>query len=530
LLENLKRVPTARFNAEGAPSACLSKTRVQLLEDIRTWFEQDGPAVYWLHGSAGIGKSTVARSVADWAAEEGLLGASFFFSRATLDRRRPNAVVPTLAYQLAHWHAAVRTSVCGVIKKDPDIAICDVKTQFNSLFSTALVNVLSSAPRALIVLDALDECDQIDGHEGGPLLPLLLKYFASRAVPLKLFITSRDEPSIASSFQELDASQPTQNLALHVDIETKLVDEDIRLYLAHELGKISRHTEWYTDHQLTELVRRSQQLFVYAATVVRYLRGSAASRRAAKVLQELLSGSERGRYDLLDDLYLMVLQKSASVPGVDEDEIRGDVRDMAATLVLLQEPMTAEAIACLTDCSENLVSSLQSLLLKSPDRTVRLFHPSFSDFIVNPKRCTDTAFLVESADHHRRLATRCLAVMNEHLRYDICDISKVLQRDEDAAGSKTRLDSKVPTEVRYACKFWLVHVEEAGAPDEPLAVQLHTFFRRHPMHWLEALSYMKELSRVDQHLPQVLAWCQVNISLIATRKCADISPDTPWGV
>jgi hypothetical protein len=523
-------VSTARFNAEGAPSACLSETRVQLLEDIRTWFEQDGQAVYWLHGSAGIGKSTVARSVADWAAKEGLLGASFFFSRATLDRRRPNAVVPTLAYQLAHWHAAVRTSVCGVIKKDPDLAICDVKTQFNSLFSMALMNVLSSAPRALVVLDALDECDQIDGREGGPLLPLLLKYFALRAVPLKLFITSRDEPSIASSFQELDASQPTRNLALHVDIETKLVDEDIKRYLVYEFEQISRHTEWYTDDQITELVRRSQQLFVYAATVVRYLRGSASSRPPARVLQELLSGSERSRYNLLDDLYLMVLRKAASVPNVDEDEMRGDVRDMAATLVLLQEPMTAKAIARLTDCSENLVSSLQSLLLESTDRTVRLFHPSFSDFIANPTRCKDPAFLVVSADHHRRLATRCLTVMNEHLRYDICDVSKVLLHDEDATDSKARLDSHVSAEVRYACKFWLVHVEKAGAPDEPLAVQLHDFSRRHSLHWLEVLSYMKELSRVDQYLPQVLAWCQVDVSLNATLQCADLFADAPWRV
>jgi hypothetical protein len=490
------------------------------------WFEQDGPAVYWLHGSAGIGKSTVARSVADWAAEEGLLGASFFFSRANLDRRRPNAVVPTLAYQLAHWHAAVRTSVCGVIKKDPDIAICDVKTQFNSLFSTALVNVLSSAPRALVVLDALDECDQINGREGGPLLPLLLKYFASRAVPLKLFITSREEPWIVSSFRELNASQPTQDLALQVDIETKLVDEDIKRYLVYEFEQISRHTDWYTDDQITELVRRSQQLFVYAATVARYIRGSAALRPPAKVLQDLLLGSRRSRYNLLDDLYLAVLRKAASVPDVDEDESRGDIRNTAATLVLLQEPMTAEAISCLTDCSQNLVSSLQSLLLESPDKTVRLFHPSFSDFVANPTRCRDPAFLVVSADHHRRLATRCLTVMNEHLHYDICDVGKVLLHGENAAALKGRLSSQVSAEVQYACKFWLVHVEKAGAPDEPLAVQLYAFCRRHPMHWLEVLSYMKELSRVDQHLPQVLAWCQVDVSLNAALECADISADT----
>jgi hypothetical protein len=57
--------------------------------------------IYWLSGLAGIGKSTIAKTVADRAEGRGMLGASFFFSRGDEPLRNPQLVFPTLAFQLA---------------------------------------------------------------------------------------------------------------------------------------------------------------------------------------------------------------------------------------------------------------------------------------------------------------------------------------------------------------------------------------------------------------------------------------------
>ena len=48
---------------------CTAGTRVRILDDITTWAKDnsaESPNVYWLFGSAGSGKSTIAYTIARW--------------------------------------------------------------------------------------------------------------------------------------------------------------------------------------------------------------------------------------------------------------------------------------------------------------------------------------------------------------------------------------------------------------------------------------------------------------------------------
>jgi len=59
---------------------CLSNTRVELLSQITEWAkDRNGKPIFWLNGMAGTGKSTIARTVTQLLADNGQLGASFFF-------------------------------------------------------------------------------------------------------------------------------------------------------------------------------------------------------------------------------------------------------------------------------------------------------------------------------------------------------------------------------------------------------------------------------------------------------------------
>lgn len=61
--------------------SCLKGTRVKLLNEIASWIADDDPGlapIYILDGVAGIGKSTIAKTVAEFAAGINVLGASFF--------------------------------------------------------------------------------------------------------------------------------------------------------------------------------------------------------------------------------------------------------------------------------------------------------------------------------------------------------------------------------------------------------------------------------------------------------------------
>ena len=66
-------------------NACLPQTQLPALRTIHDWVNSDSsPPLFWLCGSAGSGKSTIAYTIAqEWSHS----GASFFFSRARLSLR-----------------------------------------------------------------------------------------------------------------------------------------------------------------------------------------------------------------------------------------------------------------------------------------------------------------------------------------------------------------------------------------------------------------------------------------------------------
>jgi hypothetical protein len=490
------------------------------------WFAGDGPPAYWLKGLAGTGKTTIARSVAELAAQQGSVSATFFFSRTEIARRTSLAVIPTLAYRLARWRLELLRPICAAIERHPDIADHgSVREQAHRLLYESLSALSSPVPRVLIILDALDTVEDV---EGGELLPALFDCLGMLPLTAKILVTSRDEPSIRNMFALEQSSHPVRTLALHTDIEAHVVNDDISLYLAHELGRIGEETgdmSWPPPEVIQELVHRAGTWFAYAATVVNYISSGSRFSSLQKLLHEVLYGTlhEAGHRWPLDQLYLQILMNISLDDGWYTEEQRVEVLETVASLVLLQQPLSTEAIARLADKSQALVDGFESLLWKSDDGTVRLFHPSFADFVGDQNRCTDLSFpanggkvtgisfLVVPEEHHHRLAHRCLAVMNAYLQYDICKLNKLLISNDEIDNLHNTLDRCAPQELRYACKFWAVHLTKAGKLESSLLTVLNTFCREHLLHWIELLSLMRALSVMDDFLPMVFDWCQVGL-------------------
>ncbi len=111
-----------------APDRCFKGTRTAILKNIRDWLdrpisESGSPIepIYWINGIAGIGKSTIARTVAEDEDSRKCLGASFFFSRQEKDLLDAKLFIPTIAHQLAQSYPEVRSSIVQVLQEDPHI-------------------------------------------------------------------------------------------------------------------------------------------------------------------------------------------------------------------------------------------------------------------------------------------------------------------------------------------------------------------------------------------------------------------------
>jgi WD40 repeat protein len=511
LLALLRPVKEAFHNAPNAPTPCLEGTRQELISDIFDWFDNADPScerVFWLNGLAGTGKSSIARTIANCAQDQGRLAATYFFSRNTATTRAPTAIIPTIVYQLALSLFSFRSIICANIASDRDVRDREVAAQAKTLLDNLSRQAVSDGP-FLVVLDALDECYLENGRQGGHAVPELLEKFRPLG-HLKVLITSRVEAPIQRMFDNIKSQ-----VALH-DIEKNVIQSDIHHYLDHSFTELACDRKialpFPPASELDELVRRAGSLFVYAATVAKWI--SQPEAQPLLRLREVLDKDEDEvpyQYKFLDDMYSEILSQAAKTSS-NPRKHECALKNVISTVVLLQEPVPASALAVLAGertRTAALLPLLSAVLLDDAPAPVRLFHPSFPEFIMSEERCQDKRFLVRASEDHLHLTARCLEVMNMHLREDICDIKDPSLPNSEVHHLQRTVERVAPAELRYACKYWHVHLRLANATSSSLVGSLETFCTTHLLHWVELLSLLNELPAAQAGIRMLLAYLRV---------------------
>ncbi|KAJ6505429.1 hypothetical protein C8R45DRAFT_1181821, partial [Mycena sanguinolenta] len=153
---------SARYNAPNTPDKCMEGTRIDIIQDIVAHLTApSGPSqcIVMLSGSAGTGKSTIAKTVASILAEEQhILAASFFFSQNYAECREIIGLPLTLAHQLADYNADFKNILVKFLNEDQTgILDADPKLQFQKLVVDLLAQIPTCNKLWVICLDALDE-------------------------------------------------------------------------------------------------------------------------------------------------------------------------------------------------------------------------------------------------------------------------------------------------------------------------------------------------------------------------------------
>jgi hypothetical protein len=195
---------------------CLEGTRVDLLKHIHGLLDNGNTSrIIWLHGTAGVGKSAVAFTVAErmkglkvreQLASEQRLAGSFFFSREHTKRCTTGYFLATLAYQLATNFPSVREDVNRSIRENPALLDPDTSlhNQMDALFLQPLRKLrfrLCDCPPPVFAVDALDE--YTSKAEVTDLISLLCQALCETDVPVvHILLTSRSEAHIQEAIQE----------------------------------------------------------------------------------------------------------------------------------------------------------------------------------------------------------------------------------------------------------------------------------------------------------------------------------------
>ncbi|KAK7029497.1 hypothetical protein VNI00_014530 [Paramarasmius palmivorus] len=249
ILRNLAQyaAPNTCYDSEQRfPPNCHTGTRVRLIEKLSHWIEDSFNIfrMFWLYGTAGIGKSAIAQHIAEKYAGT-KLAAAFFFSRndSTRDKIRP--FVASLAYQLCNTtdDSPLRSKIIATIRL-PNILRKDISE------SDASQRLEKEQPN-LIIVDGLEECAEKRG---------------------------RPEPHIRDRLTRRDFSRYLEVF----DINTlDTINWDIRLYLVDQFVALrEKHwrvlghedsSSWPGDLAIHQLVDRADGQFIFAVTVVTYL-------------------------------------------------------------------------------------------------------------------------------------------------------------------------------------------------------------------------------------------------------------------
>ncbi|KAH8659280.1 vegetative incompatibility protein HET-E-1 [Tricladium varicosporioides] len=494
--------PFNSFNRQDEPT-CLPHTRVDLLRDIHDWANgQDERYIFWLNGLAGTGKSTIARTVARRYFEEERLGASFFFVRGGGDISHAGKFFTSIAVQLANNIPSLRQYIYDAINKHKDIASQSLRDQWCQLILRPLLRLGSgSTPCSyLLIVDALDECDKEEHIR--TILQLLAEARVLETIRLRVFLTSRPEIPIRHGFYQIPDAEH-QDFILH-NISQSIVNHDISIFLQHNLNFIASERSlgagWPGEQIIKRLVHNASGLFIWAATACRFIyEGKRFATKRLDIILESSNSTISAPEKHLNKIYLTVLRQSISPDYTDEEKeaLCYMIKSLLGSVVTLFSPLSTQSLAKLVNTSQEEVDQtlddLHAILdiPKSQTCPLRLHHPSFRDFLLNKERCGDSNFQVDEKQAHQALAKNCIRLMLNSIKQNICG--------QEAPGifvvnvESTRIEQCLPQEVRYACLYWVQHLQASSAQLQD-GDYVHQFLRVHLLHWLEALSWIGKVS------------------------------------
>ena len=491
----------------GNRQGCLRGTRGDVLRQINHWLmNKQDQRVFWLNGLAGTGKSTIAQTFAETSFTDGKLGASFFCSRDFEDRSNLQMIFPTLAFQLAYRYPPFRQELLRVLRANPDVGREVLCSQMEKLvvepFQTTQIHTL-------IIIDALDECQDKNEEPASTLLSVLSRYVDK--IPLvKFFITGRPEPRIRSGFRLASLRPHTDVLRLH-DVEPSSVNSDIKLFLKTRFANIVNNRsncdlgeDWPSPHDIDILCEKAAGFFIYAATVVKFV-GSWHHQpdKRLSLITSLPQDTSREGGSGIDLLYTQVLMQAFQDVDSQDHEFYSELKSVVGAVLLVFNPLSIKTLSELlrgchtTPRMSTALRALHSLILvpESPEDPVCTFHKSFPDFLTDPHRCTDEQFFVDSSVHHTELLLSCLALMKRRLKKNICHLDDytILSEVEDLS---TCVKDHIGDALEYACHFWPNHLSRipSNSPSiKEVQKAIEEFSTTHLLCWIEVLCFTGNL-------------------------------------
>ena len=500
---------------------CLPGTRTRYMDRIWEWVRSpDGPALCWLNGVAGSGKSTISHEFAATLVAKRRPYSCFFFRHD--DAALAHSAVRLLAYGLS-FVSGLRELVVQALEQSDDTRVHPtMEEQFMALIVTPLQEFAAICPETTVVLvvDGVDDCP-------ADTLPAFLAALRAGMLHLpstvKVFLASRPRGDVRSVIEALAP------LDIHLAVGAGRDDGDVELFLQRDLLRICEARGMEHAWPPSQIKKDAGTLSAKACGLFQWAKLASAllgsKTRPHEMISRILGVADSSGEVSLDTLYAVAL--GIAVPAdVQDRDLRPLYRQVIGTVVAAQEPLTVSAIRTLLDASgvatdattirtllENLGSVIVVRRIRGGAVVVRIGHTSFSEYITSPQRCP-TAWYIDLKLASAQLGSRCFALMAKGLKRDICGMHGPSVANKDV--SAQTIWQNIPTGLRYACGHAFAHISE----DKGNWRLLETFLMEKLLEWLEAMSLLGLLDTAVDLLRYTLTELE---QVRTSSRCSSIS-------
>ncbi|EKM78445.1 hypothetical protein AGABI1DRAFT_60654, partial [Agaricus bisporus var. burnettii JB137-S8] len=314
--------PEATFDSDSrryAPS-CFPGTRLQYIEDVLNWATaQSAFPMYRMTGPAGVGKTAIAQTCAEELRSQCHLGASFFFTvHGCSDFSR---FFTSISHQLSSKTPDYHELLDEKLRLDPTIVKKQLRSQFRELIVEPIRELeLAGKPVGgrVILVDGLDECRDKEAQR--EIIEIVTTSVATHTTPFYWAFFSRPEPQIEAAFADYRVASLCISTFLPV---SRGIDGEIKLYLRCGLQSIlsrrgiTTSDPWPSESDMHALVSAAQGLYIYAATVLRFVGRTDTQYDPQELLDIVLKasaqssddGSMKSPFEELDAFYTLILQR-----------------------------------------------------------------------------------------------------------------------------------------------------------------------------------------------------------------------------
>ena len=500
---------------------CLEGTREELLQEISDWVnnvEEDTPRIFWLHGPAGTGKSSIAHTIGHQFRELERLGSCFCFDRSRLAERRHEKVSSTIAKDLATRDISLHRQLSSVFHTNDALKhTTDILQQWEELIMKPL-GALSEAMIGpiIIIIDGLDESGDTNSRR---VLLRILGNTESRVTDLplniRILLTSRPLHDIHAALNGGTHLRTKSIVGLPLD-STK---HDILRFVSDRLSGVDFRIP--SQEVFASLAYSSGQIFEWARLACAYIEGDNHTGTGLKPQERfdaILSLGGIHSVRLLDKMYRFTLE--TTFPKTEERG-RRDVglkrfKSVMAQILGTIEPLSLDSLTSMRyhfkDLAEidirMIVAPMAALLSGATDPSVPIcpFHASFADFLMDRDRSGE--FFIDVYPIHNDLAFTSLGIMKRQLRFNICDLPSSYLPNAEVRDLDNRIKKCIPPELAYACRFWMEHVRDASF-NSALAAEVRAFFNERLLLWFEVLSLLKLVNICTGSLSSLIQWATV---------------------